>query len=111
MSNLVGRRTFLKTIAWSGIGVIAGSMFKQSPAQALDLCDKVAKNAPAAMMVNALKYVPASKKPGQKCSNCIQFKPDASDKKLGQCNILQNCSVQTGGWCSSWSKKSQTDHP
>jgi hypothetical protein len=105
MKKTVDRRTFLKTLAWSGIGVIAGSVFKQSPANALDLCDKVGKTAPAAMMVTALKYVPESKKPGQKCSNCIQFKSDATDKKLGQCNILQNCSVQSAGWCASWSKK------
>lgn len=89
----------------SGVGLFSSSLLLKSSAAALELCNKLDAKAPAAMMVNALKYVPESKKAGQKCSNCIQFKQDASDKKLGQCTILQNCSVKSGGWCASWSKK------
>ena len=106
MSNSFDRRSFIKTLTLGGIGIIAGSLFKRTAANAADLCEKLPKTAPAAMMVGALKYVPESKKPGQNCANCIQFKSDAKEKKLGQCTILQNCSVQSKGWCASWSKKS-----
>ena len=105
-TKIYGRRSFLKALGISGVGLFAGSfLFKTSPARALELCEKIDSKAPAAMMVNALKYVPVSKKAGQKCSNCIQYKQDATDKSIGQCTILQNCSVKSGGWCASWSKK------
>ena len=105
-SKYYDRRSFLKMLGLTGVGVVSSSiLFKSGANAALELCNKLDSKAPGAMMVNALKYVPESKKPGQKCSNCIQFKQDGADKKLGQCTILQNCSVKTGGWCSSWSKK------
>ena len=100
------RRSFLKALGLTGVSFFASSfIFKSGSAAALELCDKLDKKAPSMMMVNALKYVPASKTKGQNCSNCIQFKPDTANKKLGQCTILQNCSVQSAGWCASWSKK------
>ena len=101
------RRSFLKTLGLSSLGIFSSALFfKSNPAAALELCDKLDPKSPGANMVKILKYVPESKKTGQKCENCIQFKQDGTNKKLGQCTIFQNCSVNAGGWCSSWSKKS-----
>ena len=104
MSNY-NRRAFLKVLGLSGVALVTTSVFKGSVAAALEACDKVDAKAPAAMMVKALKYVPVSKTKGQNCANCIQFKADTSSKKIGNCTILQGCSVASTGWCASWSKK------
>ena len=101
------RRSFLKTLGLTGVGLLTSGLFlKSGRVAALELCNKLDSKASASMMVTALKYVPISKKKGEKCANCIQFKQDSKDKKIGQCTILQNCSVEAAGWCASWSKKS-----
>jgi hypothetical protein len=99
------RRGFLKFLGLTGVGFVAASAIKGASAFGLEACEKVDPKATGAMMVKALKYVPSSKKKGQKCENCIQFQAGASDKKHGQCNIIQGCAVASTGWCSSWSKK------
>ena len=100
------RRSFLKALGLTGVGLVSSSLLFRSNAQAaLDLCTKPDSKAQGKMMVGPLKYVDSSKKPAEKCANCMQFKPDAKDKKLGECNIIQGCSVKAAGWCASWSKK------
>ena len=105
MDNQYNRRTFLRALGITGVGVLIGSAIKMPFAQALETCDKVDAKAPAAMMVKALKYVPVSKTKGQKCENCIQYKANNDQAKVGQCVILQGCNVASSGWCASWSKK------
>jgi hypothetical protein len=99
------RRAFLKVLGLTGVSFVAATALKGASAFAVEACDKVDPKASGAMMVKALKYVPLSKIKGQKCENCIQFKASAESKKLGQCTIIQGCSVASSGWCASWSKK------
>jgi hypothetical protein len=105
MKDNYNRRAFLKVLGVTGVGVLMGSAMKGPAAYALEACDKVDPKAPAAMMVKALKYVPISKTKGQKCEGCIQYKAAATGQKIGQCTILQGCTVAPAGWCASWSKK------
>jgi hypothetical protein len=105
MTKSYDRRSFLKALGITGAGVLIGSAMKGPAAFALDACDKVDSKATAAMMVKALKYVPVSKTKGQKCEGCVQYKVSADNKKIGQCTILQGCTVASTGWCASWSKK------
>ncbi len=105
MNQSYNRRSFLRVLGLSGVALVTTSVFKGTVAAALEACEKADAKAPASMMVKALKYVPASKVKGQNCANCIQFKPETSDKKVGHCVILQGCTVATAGWCASWSKK------
>jgi High potential iron-sulfur protein len=99
MQKPISRRALVKG------GLIAGSLFPvvgifvnasafaESPA--LDPNDPSAKS---------LGYVIKSAKPGQECTNCVQFVGKAS-AATGGCNIFPGKTVAGGGWCMSYAKK------
>jgi hypothetical protein len=51
-----------------------------------------------------LGYVDKSTKAGQECDDCRFYK--AVDKTSGTCQLIPGGTVQAGGWCKSWVKKS-----
>jgi hypothetical protein len=43
-------------------------------------------------------------KPGQRCSNCLQYQGKATDATAA-CTIFPNHSVPAAGWCQVWAQR------
>jgi hypothetical protein len=97
------RRRLLRNVALGmALMPIAGASV---PAAAADL-PLVTPDDPAA---KALKYVSdasksADAKPGSKCANCNFFQ-GAAGSAQGPCQMFPGKSVNSAGWCSSWTVK------
>ncbi|HXZ60781.1 MAG TPA: high-potential iron-sulfur protein [Steroidobacteraceae bacterium] len=98
------RRDLLKKVALGTVLIpIAGARFTTASAADLPLVSTADPTA------SALKYVEdvakaSAAKPGSKCANCALYQ-GAAGSAQGPCLLFPGKAVKSGGWCSSWTKK------
>jgi len=99
----VSRRVTLKLLTAAPIvsALLGACGGKDKP----DSCNDVTALSPSDKAVrDALKYVDASADPAKKCSDCLQYEPNADKASCGACKVVKG-PIHPDGTCASWAKK------
>lgn len=109
MKNTISTRPMNRRAALQVLGSSAAAavvLARATPAHADEkpvVCSKEGKiDKGSAQMRKALQYVDETKKKGQMCSGCLQWKaPEAKDKHCGGCKLFTG-PVSPNGYCLSF---------
>lgn len=97
MEGRLARRAALKIIGQSVVGAAVLGAARLAQAEACD-----AKVDPKSkQMRKALQYVDESKKAGQSCEKCLQYKAPGAGESCGGCKLFTG-PVKPGGYCLSF---------
>lgn len=93
------RRNALRVLGQGVVGTAALALANRAFAE--DVECKGEPDAKSKQMRKALQYVEKSKKSGQVCSNCLQWKKPEGDAKCGGCKLFTG-PVNPNGYCLSY---------
>lgn len=102
----IRRREALRVLGSAGVFAAAlaksGTAFAEKHAEKAVDCSKEGKiDKGSAQMRKALQYVDQSKKKGQMCSGCLQWKAAEKGKSCGGCKLFTG-PVSPNGYCLSY---------